>query len=141
MRAAGLMLPVFLDSNVILYLASGDTRRADIAEHLLHRGGVISVQVMNEIARVTRGKWAMDWEKTQLLLDRCQALLTVVPVDLAVHSQGMLIAQRYKIAIFDSMIAAAALEAGCDTLYSEDMHAGLVIDGRLRIVNPFAPAD
>jgi predicted nucleic acid-binding protein len=36
------------------------------------------------------------------------------------------------------MIVAAALLAGCDTLYTEDMHPGLVIENRLRIVNPFA---
>ncbi len=51
----------------------------------------------------------------------------------------MRLAERYCLSVYDAMIAAAALTAECDTLYSEDMHDGLVIDGRVRIVNPFAP--
>ena len=47
-------------------------------------------------------------------------------------------ARRYKIAFYDAAIVAAALLADCDTLWSEDMHDGLVIDGRLTIRNPFA---
>jgi predicted nucleic acid-binding protein len=31
---------------------------------------------------------------------------------------------------------AAALDAGCSTLYSEDMQHGQVVDGRLTIFNP-----
>ncbi len=47
-------------------------------------------------------------------------------------------AERYGLAVYDAMIAAAALLADCDTLLSEDMQDGLVIDGRLRVVDPFA---
>ena len=63
----------------------------------------------------------------------------VVPAELSTHAAGIAIAERYKLAIHDAMIVAAAIEAGCDTLFS-DMHHGLVIDGRLRVVNPFLPA-
>jgi predicted nucleic acid-binding protein len=37
---------------------------------------------------------------------------------------------------FDSLIIAAALSAGCDRLYSEDLQHGQLIEG-LTIVNPF----
>jgi predicted nucleic acid-binding protein len=47
------------------------------------------------------------------------------------------IAERYNLSIYDAMIAASALTADCDTLWSEDMQHGMVIDGRLRIINPF----
>jgi len=60
-------------------------------------------------------------------------------LDLALHQLGLRLAERYTLSIYDGMIAAAAVVAGCDILYSEDMHHGLVIDGRVRIVNPFAP--
>jgi predicted nucleic acid-binding protein len=46
------------------------------------------------------------------------------------------LAERYGLSIFDAMIAAAALNAGCDTLLSEDMQHGMALD-ELRIVNPF----
>jgi len=48
------------------------------------------------------------------------------------------LAQRHSLSHFDSQIVASALESGCEVLYSEDMHAGQVFEGRLRIVNPFA---
>jgi predicted nucleic acid-binding protein len=46
-------------------------------------------------------------------------------------------AQRHGFSIFDALVVAAALQAGCSTLWSEDMQHGLMIDRRLRILNPF----
>jgi predicted nucleic acid-binding protein len=63
--------------------------------------------------------------------------LTVMPVTKSTHERGIVYAERYQLAIFDANIVAAAVLAGCTTLYSEDMHNGLVIDG-LTIRNPFA---
>ncbi len=60
-----------------------------------------------------------------------------MPVTVATHETGLVISNRYGLSIFDAMIVAAALIAGRDTLISEDMQDGLIIDGRLRIVNPF----
>jgi predicted nucleic acid-binding protein len=53
------------------------------------------------------------------------------------HDQALRIAERYGFQIYDSLIVAAALEAGCTTLYSEDMQDGQSID-TLTIRNPFA---
>ncbi len=64
--------------------------------------------------------------------------MTVEPVTVSTHETGLLVSERYGLSIYDAMIVAAALIADCDTLISEDMQDGLVIDGRLRIVNPFA---
>jgi predicted nucleic acid-binding protein len=102
---------------------------------------VISTQSLNELASVLRRKQKWDWSKTRLALetviDRCP---TYVVLDLNVHGRGLRIAERHRLSVYDGMIVAAALIAECDILYSEDMHDGLVVDGRLRIVNPFAPA-
>jgi len=57
---------------------------------------------------------------------------------LDMHQRGLELAERYQFSVYDAMIAAAALQAGCTTLLSEDFQAGHLIDGRLRIVNPFA---
>jgi predicted nucleic acid-binding protein len=64
-------------------------------------------------------------------------MLAIEPITLEVHLTGLMLAQRYRLSIYDTMIAAAALHADCDVLFSEDMHHGMVIDNRLRIVNPF----
>jgi predicted nucleic acid-binding protein len=53
------------------------------------------------------------------------------------HAEGLRIAQRYGLSVYDAMIVGAALLAGCDVLFSEDMQHGLHVDRRLRIVNPF----
>ena len=101
-------------------------------------GGVISVQVLNEIANVTRRKLTMSWSETNDVLDAIRAVCTTEPLTVETHDTGRRISERYGLSVYDSMIAATALLAECEVLYSEDMHDGLVIDARLRIVNPFA---
>lgn len=127
----------FVDTNVLLYLASGDDQKADRAEVVLAQGGTISVQVLNEIANVLRRKMQMSWPDTHVFLDMVRALMTVEPLTWETHDTGLRIAERYGLSIYDAMIVSAALIAGCDTLFSEDMQDGLVIDDRLRLVNPF----
>jgi hypothetical protein len=51
------------------------------------------------------------------------------------------VSERYGLSIYDAMIAASALHAECDTLWSEDMQDGMTLENRLRIVNPFRGAD
>jgi len=130
----------FFDSNVLLYVASGDPRKADRAEQLVGEGGTVSVQVLNEIANVARRKMALSWMETHAFLSIIRDLLSVQPITVEIHESGLALAERHRLSIYDAMIAAAALEADCDTLWSEDMQDGMVLDGRLRIVNPFRPA-
>jgi predicted nucleic acid-binding protein len=134
-------MPVsFFDTNVVAYLASGDTGKADRAEAVIAEGGSISVQVLNELANVARRKMQMSWSETHALLDMLRSLLTVLPLTTDIHETGLRLAERYGLSIYDAMIAASAAHAGCDTLYSENMRHGLVLDEGLRIVNPFRMA-
>ncbi|HEX4111652.1 MAG TPA: PIN domain-containing protein [Stellaceae bacterium] len=128
----------FFDSNILLYAISGDSKKADKAEELLAGGGIISVQVLDEIANVARRKMGMSWRETRAFLDLVRGLLRVDNMTVDIHETGLGLAERYGVALYDAMIAAAALHADCDTLWSEDFHAGLVMNGRLRIANPFA---
>lgn len=130
----------FFDTNVLAYVASGDTAKADQAEAAIAAGGAISVQVLNELANVARRKMQMSWVDTHALLDTLRGLLTVHPLTLETHETGLRLAERYGISIYDAMIAAAAIHAGCDTLWSEDMQHGMTLDEGLRIVNPFRVA-
>ena len=127
----------FFDSNVLLYLALAETGKADRAEQLLQAGGTISVQVLNEIANVARRKMGLSWPETREFLSLIRAMLGVVPLTVEVHEHGLAVAERYRLALYDAMIAASAIVAECDRLWSEDMQDGMVIDGRLRIANPF----
>lgn len=127
----------FFDTNVLLYLASGQTEKADRAERLLRDGGMASVQVLNEFASVARRKMALTWSETRSLLTSMRGLLEVVPLTLEIHDGGLALAERYGLSLYDALVAAAALIGDCDVLWSEDMQDGLHIDRRLRIVNPF----
>ena len=127
----------FLDSNVVLYLTSPNEAKAARVESLLAAGPSVSVQVLNEFAAVARRKFRMDWSEVREMLSTIRNVCTVYPVSIGIHERGIRIAERYGFGVYDSMIVAAALEAGCSTLYSEDMQDGQTIDG-LRIRNPFA---
>jgi predicted nucleic acid-binding protein len=127
----------FFDTNVLLYVASGDPTKADRAEELIGAGGMISVQVLNEITNVARRKMGMSWTETRAFLSMIRGLLPVQPLTIDTHETGVGVAARYGLSTCDAMIAASALHADCDTLWSEDMQDGMVLDDRLRIVNPF----
>jgi predicted nucleic acid-binding protein len=127
----------FFDTNVLVYIASSDAAKADKAEAVIGGGGAISVQVLNELASVARRKMGMSWQDSRSFLSLLRGLLTVHPVTVEVHDAGLALAERYNLSIFDAMIVASALHAGCDTLWSEDMQHGMALDGRLRVVNPF----
>ena len=126
----------FFDTNVLLYLLSADATKADRAERLLATGGLVSVQVLNEFASVAARKLAMRIAEIKLILSTIRTICTVKPLDVETHELGLDLAERYRYSIYDGMILAAALRAGCSTLYSEDFQHGRRID-RLTIVNPF----
>jgi predicted nucleic acid-binding protein len=128
----------FFDTNVLLYVASADSRKADRAEELVANGGTISVQVLNEVANVGRRKMHMPWTELRGFLALVRGLLAVEPITLGIHENGLTLCERYGFSLYDAMIAASALDADCDTLWSEDMQDGMILDDRLRIANPFA---
>lgn len=131
----------FLDTNVIVYAFSDDPRRVRAAE-LLGDRPIVSVQNLNEFASVARRKLKIPWDEVSdalaLIESSCARIL---PLTLELHHLGVEAASRFGLGIYDAMIVAAALETGCDRLYSEDMHHGLVIDGRVSIENPFRVQD
>jgi len=127
----------FFDSNVLIYLASSDPAKAEVVENLIRDGGSISVQVLNEVANVARRKMRLSWIKTHEFLSLLRVLLPVYPVTIDIHDTGLALAERYSLSIYDAMIAASALHADCDVLWSEDMQDGMLLGDRLRISNPF----
>jgi len=127
----------FFDTNVILYLLSSDDARADHAERELGAGGVVSVQVLNEFASVASRKLKMSITEIREVLATIRAVCAIVPISEETHDLGLQVAERYGFSIYDAMIVAAARLAGCNTLMSEDMQDGQVLEGRLRVRNPF----
>jgi predicted nucleic acid-binding protein len=127
----------FFDTNILIYLTSDDTAKADRAEAIVRDGGTVSVQVLNEVANVARRKMQLTWQETRGFLSSLRELLAIQPITVDTHELGLALAERHHLGIYDALIAASALLAECDRLWSEDMQHGMTIDKRLRIVNPF----
>jgi predicted nucleic acid-binding protein len=127
----------FFDTNILLHVLSGDEAKADRAEQALSAGGVISVQVLNEFASVASRKLGMSCAEIREVLAAVRAACTVVPLVEETHDLGLKLAERFRLSLYDAMIVAAALLAGCRTLVSGDMQHGQSFDGKLAVHNPF----
>ena len=126
----------FFDTNILVY-AQQNGAKADRARALLAGGGKLSVQVLNELANVARRKIRLSWHDTRAFLSTIRGLLLVNPITTEIHDNGLALAERYGLSIYDAMIVASALHAECGVLWSEDMQDGMTIEKRLRVVNPF----
>jgi predicted nucleic acid-binding protein len=126
----------FLDSNILVYLTSGDAGKASIVETLLADEPVVSAQVLNEVTNVLRSKMRFDWPAVDHFIERIVYLTSVLPMDQETNGLARSLAARYGFAWYDALIVASALEGGCTRLLTEDMHHGLKISD-LTIANPF----
>ena len=130
-------MTAFLDTNILIY-AQGAGAKSEVARQMILAGGVISVQVLNEFAAVLRRKFNFEWEDiAEAIADVRTALDPVRPIDVVTHTEAVPLARAHGFSFYDSLIIASALEAGCDTLLTEDLQTGRRIEG-LTIVNPFA---
>jgi len=131
------MSKIALDTNILVYGHSGDSHKRQIGRSLLNASPVISSQVISEylnvMQRVFKKEKNVLIQTTALLLRKC----AIKPVILSTVELAADLIGRYDFQLFDGVIVASALEAGCDILYSADMQHGLVVDGTLRIVNPY----
>lgn len=128
----------FFDTNVLIYAIAQNDPRGPRAEALLAVGGVVGVQGLNEFVSVARRKIRMPWKDVTEALDAIRILCpSPVPITISTHEAALKIAQDYGYEIYDALVVTAALEAGCTTLYSEDLQDGQVIGAKLTIRNPF----
>jgi predicted nucleic acid-binding protein len=126
----------FFDSNILIYAYSTDIRR-ERALTAIAGGGVISAQVLNEFTNVLRKKQKQDWAVIEAAVQSIRFRFPdTVPLTADTHAAALALARDHTLAFYDALIVAAAIEAGCDTLYSEDLQHGRSIGG-LAIVNPF----
>ena len=136
---------VFLDTNIFVYafLASEPLKRAkavELIETSLGSGrGCISYQVVQEFADVARKKFVtcLSPSDCQAFIDAAmQPLMRVASSTELVHT-AMNLQDELNYSFYDCLMLAAALEAGADTLYTEDLQHWQLVYGTLRIVNPF----
>jgi predicted nucleic acid-binding protein len=132
--------PAFVDTSVVLYLLSADPSKANRAEEVLATRCHLSVQVLNEFASVARRTLGMDWSEIGEVSDVLARTCAVEPLTLDTHRKGLALASALQLSVYDGMILASAVLAGCRTLFSEDLQDGLRVDGQLTVSNPFRAA-
>jgi predicted nucleic acid-binding protein len=126
----------FFDTNILVYAQERGVK-GDRARALFAGGGKLSVQVLNEFVAVSRRKQAKDWRDiTEAISDALTLVDPPLPLTLGLHMSARVLAEDHQLSIYDALIVAAAIEASCDTLFTEDLQHGRKFGG-LTIVNPF----
>jgi predicted nucleic acid-binding protein len=126
----------FLDTNVLVN-AQERSARGDRARELVADGGIVSVQILNELVTVLRRKLKRSWSEVAAVIDDVRAAVDEpLPLTLSLHLAALEFARDHNVAFYDALILAAAIEAGCETLFSEDFQHGRRF-GDCTIVNPF----
>ena len=132
----------FLDTNILAYMFDEtDVRKQRLAEALVNEKlvtgtGCISSQVVQETLDVLIRRLGFVAEDARRTLEQVLVPLWQVYPSAALYQDAITIQGRYGFSFYDSLIVAAALEAGCTRLYSEDLQHGQQVQ-RLTIVNPF----
>jgi len=132
------MSKIALDTNILIYNhgLDGNPRRL-ISESFFREGPVISPQVISEYINVMQRVFKIEKNELIEMCIRWLRKCTIQPIVFSTIARAQYLIKRYDFQIFDGIIVASALEAGCDTLYSADMQDGLIVDGTLKIANPF----
>ncbi|HXG68671.1 MAG TPA: PIN domain-containing protein [Blastocatellia bacterium] len=132
--------PCFIDTNVWLYafIQSQDQNKSAIAKTIIQQSEIIvSAQVINEVCVNLIKKAHFDEPRIQQLIHSFYHKYSVAALEEAVLLTASDLRQKWQLSFWDSVIVSSALSGGATILYSEDMHSGLVIENRLRIINPF----
>jgi predicted nucleic acid-binding protein len=132
------MSRIALDSNILIYNHSLDNEKKRlIARDFFKEKPVVSSQVLSEYLNVMQRNFKMQKQELMHLCSLWLEKCSVQPVILSTIKLAQELIGKYNFQVFDGIIIAAALEADCDILYSEDMQNGQIIENMLKIVNPF----
>jgi len=127
----------FADTNTVIYSLSEDAIKRRKALAILARKPILSIQVLNETANTMCRKLGFDIPAIRQFLIDLMRESSMHPITPATVLAALAVAERYGSSHYDSLVVATALGAGCDTLYSEDIQHGQIIDNRLTVINPF----
>lgn len=127
----------FLDTNILVY-AFSEGSKAEVAQTLMAEPFVLSAQTLNEFANVGRKKLKLSWERIEEAIDALSSVASaVVVLDKQTTKAALKLVRRYNLAFYDALMLTAALKANCSRYFSEDLQHGLLIDGKLTVINPF----
>jgi predicted nucleic acid-binding protein len=123
---------------VLIYIFdSSNDKKREIANEFLKGANWISGQVVSEFLNVSKRLLKLPKSEVLSLCIKVLQNSAIIPVSKQTLIDSALLIQKYDFQLFDSIIVASALQANCTILYSEDMQHNLLVEKRLRILNPF----
>lgn len=133
----------FIDTNVLVYFYTEDEplKKQKALAIVNASNAVISTQVLTELANTLKKKFKLDWQTVEDVISELHAEFEIYANEPETIKSACQIAEKYRYSFYDSLIISAALSCNCQTLYSEDMQDGQVIDNTLVIRNPFRLTD
>lgn len=130
---------VFLDTNILVYSYSfNELDKQKISRELIEEtDSYISTQVLQELVNTLTRKFGKSWEEAKNVVDESCKNNNVFFNQSKTIGDACLIAEKYRYSFYDSLIISAALSCDCSIIYSEDLQHEQMIEGKLKIVNPF----
>jgi predicted nucleic acid-binding protein len=126
----------FLDTNILVYAFSED-QRAIVSRRIMADDYSISAQVLNEFVNVAQRKYKISWDLIDDAVDKIlQQATECISLTDSLNAKARSFSRVHALPFYDALILAAALQAECDELVTEDFHNGQRF-GSLTIVNPF----
>jgi predicted nucleic acid-binding protein len=131
---------VFLDSNIIIYTYSNSELEKQKQSRLIfeqYDNVNISNQVINEVTNILFKKFKLESTQVETTVLQINDITTIFNFTLETQIKAIRLKKDYNLQFYDALIIATALENNCNILYSEDMQDSIVIDNKLKIINPF----
>ncbi|MBK9338130.1 MAG: PIN domain-containing protein [Lewinellaceae bacterium] len=130
---------IFFDTNVLVYCytETEPAKKATSVNLAQSPNAWVSTQVLQELANTLRKKFGKNWDEIAATAEEVCQNFEVFSNEPDTLYNAFRIAAKYGYSLYDSLILSSSLSIGCSIVYSEDMQNGQVIEGKLKIVNPF----
>ena len=130
---------VFLDTNVFIYLYSEDEpKKQSVALAISERVNCLtSTQVLNEFCSVCLRKFKMPVDEILQSVREIVENCAIYHIDIDTIQNALKLKDKYGYSYYDCLVLASAILIGCKIIYSEDMQHNQLIEGKLKILNPF----
>ena len=130
---------IFIDTNILLYAYSTEKNKQEIAQNIINTNNniYISKQVINETINILIKKFKLNIKDIINVVKDLEKEFIILDFDIQTQLNALKLKQNYNLQFYDALIVSTALENSCTILYSEDMQDKLVIEKKLKIINPF----
>ncbi|MCT7406170.1 PIN domain-containing protein [Aliarcobacter cryaerophilus] len=130
---------IFIDTNILLYAYSTEKNKQEIAQNIINTNNniYISKQVINETINILIKKFKLNIKDIINVVKELEKEFIILDFDIQIQLNALKLKQNYNLQFYDALIVSTALKNSCTILYSEDMQDKLVIEKKLKIINPF----